>query len=226
LTFNKVTDILSAGGVAVPAGSLAANSLRLVQVGTGIYQPSVNVLGLSANGVDVLRLNTATNGVNYIEITPQTTGGGSANGPTIKATGADSSVDLNFDTKGTSGRYQFKIGGSTKVDILNDGEVRTNGNFQLLSNAKYVGQSSTNIMFGNGGAWLELRANSVTTMKVTDSQVVVTGNLRLVPLASPPVICGGANTEGVYYTDTSHAFCYCNGTSWTNLTPADGGSCS
>lgn len=50
------------------------------------------------------------------------------------------------------------------------------------------------------------------------------GAMKLTAQAAPPVTCS-AGTEGVIYTDTSHALCYCNGTAYANLTPADGGSC-
>ena len=103
------------------AGSLASMALQVVQAGTGIYQPTTNTLGIGANAIDVMRFETVASGVNYFDVIPSATGGGSANGPTIKSTGSDASVDMNFDTKGTSSRYQFKIAGTTKADFTDVG---------------------------------------------------------------------------------------------------------
>jgi hypothetical protein len=52
------------------------------------------------------------------------------------------------------------------------------------------------------------------------------GAFRLPPLVSPPCSCGSASCEGTFYTDSSHALCYCGNGTWHNQTPLDGGSCS
>lgn len=49
------------------------------------------------------------------------------------------------------------------------------------------------------------------------------GALRIVPLASPPYTCDGT-TEGAEYSDTSHAKCWCDGTTWQKLSGA--GTCA
>lgn len=49
--------------------------------------------------------------------------------------------------------------------------------------------------------------------------------IRLTPSTSPPVACA-AGTEGTIYSDTSHALCYCDGTSYNVLTGSGAGSCS
>lgn len=51
------------------------------------------------------------------------------------------------------------------------------------------------------------------------------GALHLNPLASPPRTCD-ATAEGDIYSDTSHALCYCDGTSWNVLTGSGAGSCA
>ena len=47
--------------------------------------------------------------------------------------------------------------------------------------------------------------------------------LYLTPAASPPIACNGGN-EGYIYTDTSHALCWCDGTTWQKLSGA--GTCA
>lgn len=58
----------------------------------------------------------------------------------------------------------------------------------------------------------------------TGKSIRINDSLQLTPLASSTT-CDGA-TEGKLYADTSHALCFCDGTSWVNLTPLSGGSCS
>lgn len=51
------------------------------------------------------------------------------------------------------------------------------------------------------------------------------GTLHFRPAASPPRTCD-ATAEGDLYSDTSHALCYCDGTSWNVLTGSGAGACS
>lgn len=59
---------------------------------------------------------------------------------------------------------------------------------------------------------------------VDSTSTTVTSFQKITPVASPPKTCGDANTEGTFYVDTSHALCYCDGTSWQKLQGA--GTCS
>ena len=77
------------GSALIPSGSTAATN--------GMYLPASNTVGISANSIDVARFNTVASGVNYLNLTPAATGGG----PIIAATGSDTNVDLNLNTKGT-----------------------------------------------------------------------------------------------------------------------------
>lgn len=90
-----------------------------------------------------------------------------------------------------------------------------------------IGMTSGNkIMFGINTMTL-YSAPDIVALQLSSTGVhKFSDALALTPRSSPSVTCGAANTEGVIYTDTSHALCYCNGTAWTNLTPGDGGSCS
>lgn len=47
--------------------------------------------------------------------------------------------------------------------------------------------------------------------------------MQLTPLASPPYTCNAGN-EGGTYSDTSHALCWCDGTTWTKV--AGAGTCA
>lgn len=51
------------------------------------------------------------------------------------------------------------------------------------------------------------------------------GTLHFRPAASPPRTCD-ATAEGDVYADTSHALCFCDGTSWNVLTGSGAGACS
>ena len=64
-----------------------------------------------------------------------------------------------------------------------------------------------------------------TTIERTAAGIVkFTNALHLTPLASPPRTCD-ATAEGDIYSDTSHALCYCDATSWNVLTGSGAGSC-
>jgi hypothetical protein len=52
---------------------------------------------------------------------------------------------------------------------------------------------------------------------------VISPMQQLTPTASPPAACAGG-TEGEVYSDTSHALCWCDGTTWQKLSGA--GTCS
>lgn len=57
----------------------------------------------------------------------------------------------------------------------------------------------------------------------TSPQVKLPGGVRVRPQASPPLTCDAGN-EGNIYSDTSHALCWCDGTTWQKLSGA--GTCS
>lgn len=158
---------------------------------------------------------TVASAVNYVEISPQVTGGGSANGPTIKATGSDASVDLNFDVKGTGPRYQWKINGTTKMDYTDIGSgqfaLRNSSGPIQVNAGQYVGQSGNNVLFGSGGNWTEIRANGTVQLRVTSTAGVFSTSVQWTPIASPPYACVSAAEGSVYYDSTDHDFCRCKG---------------
>lgn len=72
---------------------------------------------------------------------------------------------------------------------------------------------------GSGSVSVRLDRDADGVLKLSDA-------LKLNPRSSPPVTCGSAGSESVIYYDTSHALCVCGTSTWHNLTPSDGGSCS
>lgn len=153
---------------------------------------------------------------------------------------------MSIERQGIPSGSIFEItDGGTGVSGLHSGDIVSSGAIYLDmkgSNA-YVGDGwnwavGTSGVFG-GSTW---RINFSSTSDgdgVIDTRVVRSaagivgfesgsggGAGRLAPVVSPPCTCGTASCEGVYYTDSSHALCYCGATVWINLTPSDGGSCS
>lgn len=67
-------------------------------------------------------------------------------------------------------------------------------------------------------------ASSSTLQTLTEKfRVPTLGGYSSTPLASPPYPCD-AGHEGYEYSDTSHAKCWCDGTTWTKL--AGAGTCA
>lgn len=120
-----------------------------------------------------------------------------------------------------------------------DGNVTSTAQILAPSNGKnnqypgysFVGDSDTGIYddaanntikFTAGGS---RRAYIGETAFALDSGVVAYLNtlMYLTPAASPPIACNGGN-EGYIYTDTSHALCWCDGTTYQKLSGA--GTCA
>lgn len=232
LTYSKVTDVATlAGGLVLPAGSASSTAIRVVQAGTGLWQPATNVLALNSNGIEALRLNTASNGVNYVEITPQATGGGSANGPTIKGTGTDSNVDLNFDAKGTGSRFQWKINGVTKMDFTDLGggafALRNQSGPITVNSGKYIGESNNNsVLFANGGNWTEIKGNGVVGLRITDTTVVT--NTKAVSAAQVFSVADNgtpaSRATSTLTPTTSFVKCTCNDADGCDVTLSETGA--
>lgn len=73
----------------------------------------------------------------------------------------------------------------------------------------------------------DTNANEIDTVLQRSAAGIVklTNTLNLVPIASPPRTCD-ATAEGDIYSDTSHALCFCDGTTWNVLTGSGAGSCA
>lgn len=106
------------------AGSLSATAIQIVDTGTGIYQPGTHVLGLSANGVDVIRGQYVSSAVNYLDISPSSTG----NNVVIAVSGSDNDIGILLQPKG-SGTIKLNsgamIGAGLGIGIAPEGDTIT-----------------------------------------------------------------------------------------------------
>lgn len=138
----------------------------------------------------------------------------------------------------------YRAGPRLDVNLANDGGMGTLGAQEILggSNHSMVSNTPSFRINSNGGGLFEVtslggiewsssnsdaRANEDTKiMRGAAGVVKFTDALSFTPLASPPVTCGSPGSESTVYYDTSHAYCVCGTSTWHNLTPSDGGSCS
>jgi hypothetical protein len=137
---------------------------------------------------------------------------GGASGPVVKTLGSGivsflQSNETSWSLLNAEGLRAIDGAGTIKALIKADELSMASGICLKAASGATAGGGDTTLCRASAGAW-------------------TVGVIRFVPQASPPVTCGSGGSEGYQYTDTSHALCYCNGTAWTNLTPADGGSCS
>lgn len=140
-----------------------------------------------------------------------------------------STNNLDVTLAGTS-RVRFQASPESFVTTrASNGFALTYGDSSATTpNYSYLGDTSTGMgRAGSADVRLVAGGSSVFGAKRVTGQNFGTfyGAMQLTPQASPPISCG-SGAEGVMYSDTSHALCYCNGTAYTNLTPADGGSCT
>jgi Chaperone of endosialidase len=84
-------------------GTVSASSFVLSGTTTaithGLYYPTTNTIGVSANSLDVARFASVASAVNYLTFTNASTGGS----PSIAATGSDANISLSLTPKGTGG---------------------------------------------------------------------------------------------------------------------------
>lgn len=140
-----------------------------------------------------------------------------------------STNNLDITLAGTS-RVRFQASPESFVTTRSaNGFALTYGDSSATApNYSYLGDTSTGMgRAGSADVRLVAGGSSVFGAKRVTGQNFGTfyGAMQLTPQASPPISCG-SGAEGVMYSDTSHALCYCNGTAYTNLTPADGGNCT
>lgn len=79
----------------------------------------------------------------------------------------------------------------------------------------------------NGGEGASLSGNPATgALVLAAGSFIASGpGIQYTPQASPPFACD-AGHEGYEYADTSHAKCFCDGTTWNKLTGSGAGTCS
>jgi hypothetical protein len=120
-----------------PSGSLAAPGLGIGQSNSGLWAPSATALAMSANGSEMLRVgqgsavtlggalgshglevNAITGAVNRLSVN----GAAASATPTLSATGSDSNIGMQLQTKG-SGSMVFATGGGTQMLVSNQGNA-------------------------------------------------------------------------------------------------------
>lgn len=125
----------------------------------------------------------------------------------LNVTGSDGGTGIN--SGGTiSG---IAAGGAISYQLL-----MTNDAWARLGSGKTINWNSATDM--NSGSL------DTTIARAAAGIVKITSAINLVPLASPPRTCN-AGAEGDIYADTSHALCFCDGTSWNVLTGSGAGTC-
>jgi hypothetical protein len=151
-----------------------------------------------AGGVTAAIFNTAASGVNYVTVTPSATGGGGSNGPTLASTGADAAVDLNFDVKGASARYQWKFNSVTKADFVDVGggsyQLRLQGGGGISADGGVV--NATKLSWNNDASISRIAAGIVAVGTGASGSDV--GVLQLGERAAPS---GTANAARLYVVD-------------------------
>jgi len=193
------------------SGSTGATDNRLLR--------SDGVDGTVAQGSDVT-VSDASGGIVFLSVVGNALdiGTSSANNLRLVANGS-----ARWNIQQNDGSFQNSGGGAGMALIDNGVSSATSPIYTFVSDR---GLGLARAASGDG----RLVANNVSVLgfKQSGSQNTATiyGALALTPQASPPLVCGGAGSEGMIYVDTSHALCYCNGTAWANLTPSDGGACS
>jgi hypothetical protein len=144
----------SFANISTNSGSASSPSISFsTDTNTGIYSAGTGVMGLSAGGTDVLKLNTATSAVNYLSMTAAATGAG----PTLTATGSDTNVDLNLSTKGT-GIMNLS---AAKVFLPGSSECMAIG-FPYVSATGCYGNTVSVAGYSNAGSIGSGRASSST----------------------------------------------------------------
>ena len=100
---SGVTATQFSGAIDAPSGSNSAPSIKNQGTNNGLYFPAgQGVVAFSANQANALFISAPTSGVNYLQVSGNTTGGA----PVISAQGTDANINMNFLTQGT-GNFNF-----------------------------------------------------------------------------------------------------------------------
>lgn len=84
-------------------------------------------------------------------------------------------------------------------------------------------QSDFNLGWGPSATNASVTVNDTVLVRSAAGIVGLTSALHLTPIASPPRTCD-ATAEGDLYSDTSHALCWCDASTWQKLSGA--GTCA
>lgn len=218
-------------GAIGPAGPIAGldtqviyNKLGAASGDAGLTYNDVTdiltVVGIQASNIrTTINTISSTNTNGNINILPNGTGQIVLNGPSgLRYYSGDGLTITNggsgLEFVSAQGLGALNVaGGAFDVKIFSDAGL---GRI-ILDNEGQIKFSQTGDTNGTANTMIERQADGV--FKFSDA-------LRLNPRTSPPVTCGSAGSESLMYYDNSHALCVCGTSTWHNLTPSDGGSCS
>jgi len=158
-------------------------------------------------------------------------------GNTISSTDTDGNIAL---APNGSGRVVVPAGSLTSPGIAVSGITGTGFTFDEggQRGVSWVDSDQSKFWIGTADVRMQSDFNfgwtsSATNASVTGNDTVLvrsaagivglTNALHLTQIASPPRTCD-ATAEGDIYTDTSHALCWCDGTTWQKLSGA--GTCA
>lgn len=94
---------------------------------------------------------------------------------------------------------------------------RSGGGYGAGSSGVYYGHPADSRMVCETTTGCDFYAGATKTLSV------IAGGAQLTPAAAPPATCD-AGHEGAIYSDTSHALCWCDASTWQKLSGA--GTCS
>jgi hypothetical protein len=173
----NVTGAVTSGSTVTAAGNITTGGSVIGAVGlasaptytftgntnTGVYRPSINTVGISAGGVDGVRVNTAAGAVNYLSLTPSAT----SQPVIIGSAGSDAKINLQLTPKGggntiISSGY-VGIGSASPMTILDiAGTLRVGDGGETCAGGNYTGAirySGSVIQFCNGVSWTTLTSS-------------------------------------------------------------------
>lgn len=191
VTLNVANAILTAGSVAVNGTTAPAN---------GLYLPAANTLTFSANSVPQMQVTTTASAVNLLSVT----GGGTGINPTITAggSGADATVGINYQTRGTAtSNHNFYCGGALSVQVggssTNTSYLSIGGGINSTAISAQSGTNPTLTIYttGTGGIVFKTSNTVNTILSLADSGDITanTGNLVMGVAAKGLVLKRGAN---------------------------------
>lgn len=184
LVTGSGSDCGSGGGSSVTLGTTTAlaNPQRSGQTNTGFWSPATQVVGAVANGVEVERWNTITSGVDYVSVTPGTSG----TQPSITVGGSTATQGLSITSKS---------GGTLKLNTL------TIGTTGIITSGTWNGTTIANtfLPIGSSAALGVLRGDASTitigTTGIASCTTATTSQLGCVkPDGTSITISGGVIT--------------------------------
>jgi hypothetical protein len=133
-------------------------------------------------------------------------------------------VDNSSEVSGGSMSVYNAAG--NEIDLTAQGSY-PNGPYIDIRNTGVGGPGVGNIRLANALTitWSNASYNASYNLSVTADNILLTTAtiFQITPAATPPNACA-AGTEGAVYSDTSHAYCWCDGTTWTKI--AGAGTCA